>query len=49
MCESWEVGSMSPAPQPVTPQAHLKRIEVVGTPIEKARFKFPTLTQLTTA
>ncbi len=26
----------------------LKRIEVVGTPIEKARFRFPTLTQLTT-
>jgi uncharacterized protein (DUF362 family) len=27
----------------------LKRIEVVGTPIERARYKFPTLTQLTTA
>jgi uncharacterized protein (DUF362 family) len=27
----------------------LKHIEVVGTPIPKARFKFPTLTQLTTA
>jgi uncharacterized protein (DUF362 family) len=27
----------------------LKRIEVVGTPIAKARFRFPTLTQLTTA
>jgi uncharacterized protein (DUF362 family) len=27
----------------------LKRIEVVGAPIEKARFKFPALTQLTTA
>jgi len=26
----------------------LKRIEVVGAPIEKARFRFPTLTQLTT-
>ncbi len=26
----------------------LARIEVVGTPIEKARFRFPTLTQLTT-
>jgi uncharacterized protein (DUF362 family) len=26
----------------------LSRIEVVGTPIAKARFKFPTLTQLTT-
>ncbi len=27
----------------------LKRIEVVGPPIEKARYKFPTLTQLTTS
>ena len=27
----------------------LNRIEVVGTPIVKARYKFPTLTQLTTA
>jgi uncharacterized protein (DUF362 family) len=27
----------------------LRRIEVVGTPIERARYKFPTLTQLTTA
>ena len=27
----------------------LKRIEVVGAPIERARYKFPTLTQLTTA
>jgi uncharacterized protein (DUF362 family) len=27
----------------------LKRIEVVGTPIAKARYKFPTLTELTTA
>lgn len=27
----------------------LQRIEVVGTPIAKARYKFPTLTQLTTA
>jgi uncharacterized protein (DUF362 family) len=26
----------------------LNRIEVVGTPIAKARFRFPTLTQLTT-
>jgi len=26
----------------------LARIEVVGTPIAKARFRFPTLTQLTT-
>jgi len=26
----------------------LERIEVVGTPIDKARFRFPTLTQLTT-
>jgi uncharacterized protein (DUF362 family) len=27
----------------------LSRIEVTGTPIAKARFRFPTLTQLTTA